>query len=259
MPSQERETPPNENEGPARQRFLVITTARSGSNQLVDYINQTKVARCFGEVFKQSFLASTDILERQRIVSECFSSIEEARTIHATDPEAFWHTICIRARGPMRFIGAKLFYEHREKDAFWRNVMKLNPLIIHLWRAPVLESFLSLVRAETTKIWTVRKTNALTEQKPQLVFDESRYLRYRNMSRTRFQRVRNRKAEANQYFEIEYEQIAAPTLIGSTLNSIFGVKATYSATLVKQAPDDPLENIENRSIAERYLADRLDQ
>jgi hypothetical protein len=71
-------------------------------------------------------------------------------------------------------------------------------------------------------------------------------------------RIRNRRNEAAHYYEVEYAQICDPHLIGPVLDDIFKVQGKYSETLVKQAPADTLDNVQNRSVAEKYLGDRLD-
>jgi LPS sulfotransferase NodH len=241
-----------------KERFLIISTARSGSNQLVDYVNQTRVALCFGELFKKPFFDTIDNNKQLKLITDCFSGLDEAKSIQLPDPARFWDAVASRVPGSHRYVGAKLFYEHREADPLWLQVFKRNPIIIHLWRSHVLESFLSLDRARATKQWTVRSGSASAQRNPLIVFDEKRYLAYRERSRTRFNRIRNRKSEAAHYYEIEYSQVSDPARIGPTLNDIFKTQATYSATLVKQAPKDPLDNVQNRPAAEKYLDDRLD-
>src|SRR5208283_5047833 len=223
-----------------KQRFLIITTARSGSNQLVDYVNQSRVALCFGEIVKKTYFESFVGTKHFKLVSECFSGIEEAQKLQLADPEQFWELLSSRAPGNHRYVGAKLFYEHRERHDLWREVFKRNPIIIHLWRSRVLQSFLSLDRAMATKQWTVRRDKALIKRNPPLVFDEKRYLTYRDLSRTRFSRIRNRRGESAHYYEIEYSQVCDAALVGPILNDIFNTQAKYSTTFVKQAPVDLL-------------------
>ena len=242
-----------------KERFLIISTARSGSNQLVDYVNQTKVALCFGEIVKKAFFANPGPSKHFNLITACFDDLEQAKQLQLADPEKFWDVVSSRVPGNHRYVGAKVFYEHREKHAFWNNVFVRNPIIIHLWRSRVMESFLSLDRAKATKQWTVRQGTSLEKKNPPIVFDEKRYLAYRDLSRERFVRIRNRRSEAAHYHEVEYAQIGDPKLIGAFLNDVFKVEGKYAETLVKQAPVDTLDNVENRSVAEKYLEDRLDQ
>jgi LPS sulfotransferase NodH len=246
------------NETSPKERFMIITTARSGSNQLVDYVNQTKVALCFGEIVKKQFFDAPGSSKHFNLISACFPNVEEAKTLQLSNPEEFWEIVSNRVPGKHRYVGAKVFYEHREKHPLWREILKRNSIIIHLWRSRVFDSFLSLDRAKATKQWTIRQGSAPTTRNPPIVFDEKRYLAYRDLSRDRFMRMRNRRNESAHYYEIEYAQIGEPALIGSILNDIFKAQAVYSETLMKQAPDDPLDNVQNRSVAEKYLNDRLD-
>ena len=240
-----------------KERFLIISTARSGSNQLVDYVNQTGVALCFGEIVKKSFFDAPGSSKHFSLICNCFPDASQAKKLQLANPEEFWDLVSSRVPGVHRYVGAKIFYEHREKHELWRSIFKKNPTILHLWRSRVLDSFLSLDRAKATKQWTVRQGSSL-QQNPPIVFDERRYVTYRDLSRSRFLRIRDRQNEAARYYEIEYSEIASPESIGSVLNGIFKAAATYSETLVKQAPCDPLENVQNRSVAERYMDDRLD-
>jgi hypothetical protein len=155
-------------------------------------------------------------------------------------------------------VGAKVFYEHRENPEFWHDVFKRNSIILHLWRSRALDSELLLIRAKATKQWTVRHGNSPTQRIPPIVFDQKRYVAFRDLSPKRFIRTRNRRNESAQYHEIEYAQICDPQLIGPVLNDIFKAQVKYSKTLVKQAPVDPLDNVQNRSVAEKCLDDRLD-
>ena len=241
-----------------KERFLIISTARSGSNQLVDYVNQTKVALCFGEIVKKAFFNNPGPSKHFKLISDCFDDAEQAKQLQLSDPEKFWDVVSSSVPGNHRYVGAKVFYEHREKHPFWRDVFAQNSIILHLWRSRIMESFLSLDRAKATKQWTVRPGTSLAQQNPPIVFDEQRYLAYRDRSRERFMRIRNRRNEAAHYYEVEYAQICDPTLIGPILDDIFKVQGKYTETLVKQAPADTLDNVQNRSVAEKYLEDRLD-
>lgn len=241
-----------------KERFLIVSTARSGSNQLVDYVNQTQVALCFGEIVKKTFFDSGVDSKHRQLITECFSGVDQAKDIQLSDPEQFWELVSTRVAGNHPYVGAKLFYEHREQHQLWGNIFKVNPIIIHLWRSRVLESFLSLDRAKATKQWTVRNGKPLMQRNPPIVFDEQRYLRYRDLSRARFLRIRNRKNECSRYYEVEYLQVCDPGIVGPILNDIFNARSEYSATLVKQAPDDPLDNVQNPATAQKYLDDQLD-
>jgi hypothetical protein len=238
-------------------RFLIVATARSGSNQLVDYINQTRVARCLGEIFKANYWLENN--GSHRYINDCFAGTDEARKLHGSDLSLYWDTVSRGFAGPHKYIGAKLFYEHRQGEGFWLEIFQRNTTIIHLWRSQILNSFISLVRAETTNEWAVRDMHKLFDRVPRLAFDESRYLRYRSFCTANFRKIRAMGGESNNYHEIEYSSIADVHTIGPILNRIFNTGATYSPTLQKQAPEDPLENVENRAAAEKYLSDRLDR
>jgi hypothetical protein len=171
-----------------KERFLIISTARSGSNQLVDYVNQTKVALCFGEIVKKAFFDAPGSSKQFDLISNCFPDASQAKQLQLANPEEFWALVSSRV--------------------------------------------------QATKQWTVRPGNSL-QRNPPIVFDERRYLAYRDLSRSRFLRIRDRQNEAARYYEIEYSTIASPQSIRTILNNIFQAEATYSETLVKQAPGDP--------------------
>lgn len=241
-------------------RFIVLATARSGSNQLVNYINQTKVARCLGEIFKKAFWDKPDDENKSRLrIESCFSGVEEARRLHEHDFNLYWGGIADNFPGNHKYIGAKLFYEHRRNDdPFWIDVFQRNPIIIHLWRSRVLESFLSLVRAEATGEWTIRDAAKNFERNPPIVFDKKRYLNYRRFSCKHFARMRSLRTATKQYHEIEYGAISDMSAMGARLVDIFGPTEILASNFVKQAPADVLENVQNRSEAEKFMVDRLD-
>lgn len=240
-------------------KFLIVTNPRSGSNLLVDYVNQSRVALCFGEIFKKQFFDTPKTGKHFQLMVGCFTDFQEARDLQLSDPAQFWDIVARNVPGKHRYIGAKLFYSHREKHKLWQDLFQQNPLIIHLWRSNVLHSFLSLERARATDQWALRNGTSGAPRNTTMTFDEQRYIAYRDQNRARFQGIRARRNETESYHEIEYSQVSDPVAIASILNQIFDTTATYKQRLEKQGPSDPLENVENRAVAEKYAEDRLDQ
>ena len=235
-------------------RFLIVTTARSGSNQLVDYINQTDTALCLGEIFKESYWQLPD--DNQALIGGCFGGVALAERELEIDPVAYWDRI-VRVLGTHRALGAKLFYEHRVGSALWDELFERGTLIIHLWRNPILESFLSLVRAELTNEWVIRDAGAAARPPP-VWFDASRYRAYREFTRERFEAIRRRQGAAGHYVEVEYGMMRRKAELAHLLDALFSARGNYVETLVKQAPADLLENVVNPGDAEPYVGDRLD-
>lgn len=233
----------------ARQ-FLIVATARSGSNQLVDYFNQVPKTKCFGEVFKPDFPGEWG----WQFIAPFFANDDDARDYHKHRLSEYWDRIVERSSSGNDWVGAKLFYEHRGRDPLWSRLHDDDLTVVHLYRPRVMDLFLSLLRAEATGVWIARDEASLPPD-PEIDFPEERYLKYRAYQRSRFAEIRNALSSKPNYWELNYDDISNPTIMSQRLNSILGRQAALKETLIKQSRSGDLGKIRNHEVAAQYADD----
>jgi hypothetical protein len=104
--------------------FIVLSAGLSGSDLLRDYLNQHASIRCFGEIFKKSFVNE----KGWQLVS---GGSADLKHLHETDLVSFWQLIVERYKLDKPVIGAKIFYFHREDDEIWRYFASSGTPVIH--------------------------------------------------------------------------------------------------------------------------------
>ena len=233
----------------ARQ-FLIVATARSGSNQLVDYFNQVPNTKCFGEVFKPDYPSEWG----WQFIAPFFSSDDEARDYHKHRLSEYWDRIVERSSSSNEWVGAKLFYEHRGRDPLWSRLNDDDLTVVHLYRPRLMDLFLSLLRAEATGVWIARDEASLPPD-PEINFQEERYLKYRAYQRSRFAEIRGALSAKPNYFEVSYDDISRPTIMSQRFNDILHKQAELKETLVKQSRSSDLAKILNSDVVARYVDD----
>jgi LPS sulfotransferase NodH len=152
--------------------FILLSVARSGSNLLRDCLNQHASIRCFGEVFKKSFVNEVD----WQFFAKMDSNIDR---LHADDLVSFWKLILERGQADDVVIGAKLFYYHREGNEIWRYLASSRTPVIHLVREELIDSYLSLKLAEASGVWQQPKSNTMeTDYERNISIDLADFERY---------------------------------------------------------------------------------
>jgi len=235
--------------------FIIISLARSGSNQLVDYINQIPDCMCYGEIFKDTIRNEPGW---QRVAAY-FSSPAEAQYMHESDLVGFWRQLLSMQPNSTEYLGAKIFYYHRENDPIWDYIYSGSIPIIHLWRNNIFESFVSLVRAEQTGQWSARRREDLDVSQANISFDAQRYCRYRELTIAQYANAQDRLEKCSKVLALEYEQISNTTEISELLSRFFCKDVRVAQTLLKQSQKSPLEYVENRDAAVPYIDDLLSE
>ena len=138
------------------QKFIILSTARSGSNYLVSLLNSHSQIHCFGEVINPTFV---DL------------------TYPGYDPKPGYSPeglLEFRSRHPLRFIneivfqkydctinavGLKIFYHHTRikiLNVIWSYLINMpNLKILHLKRKNLLKCYLSDIIAQKTNVWKI--------------------------------------------------------------------------------------------------------
>ena len=232
--------------------FVIISSARSGSNLLVAYLRQIQRAACFGEIFRGEFPTKPgwDKLVRRLDLPE------SASPLHRDDLTAWWELVLGRGLRHRRWLGAKIFYYHREGDRIWTRFGESDHRVLHLWRDATLDQYVSRLLAVSSGEW---KAGGGRGEEPRVRFDPVDYLRYREGLREGFMRTRSRYGETGRYVELEYRQLSDHLFVGDLLERLFGKRIAVEETLRRQRGKPKLEYLLNPAEAEPFVGDSLER
>jgi len=229
--------------------FVIVSSARSGSNLLVSYLRQVSRAACFGEIFRGEF---PDKPGWDRL-AERLELPDSARELHRHDPTAFWELVLERVLRRRRWAGAKAFYYHREQDRLWDRFGAADHRVIHLWRDATFDQYVSRLLAVESGEWKAGDGSA----EPRVTFDVAEYGRYRQGLRHGFERTRARFVGSERYLEIEYRQLSDHAFVQGALERWFGQRVSVEEVLRRQRGRPKLDYLVNPAEAEPYVADSL--
>lgn len=254
--------------------FVIVSSARSGSNLLVSYLRQVSRAACFGEILRGEFPGKEGW---DRLVTR-LDLPPEASALHRSDLTAFWELFLSRALQRRHWAGAKVFYYHREADPVWTRFAAADHRVIHLWRDATLEQYVSRLLAVESGEWKSagggtgsqpggtagdqrgRETGGgapSSSGEPRVAFDRVEYLRYRAGLREGFERTRARYGGSDHYVELEYRQLSDHELMERLFEQVFGERIAVEETLRRQRGRPKLDYLVNPVDAEPFVADSL--
>ncbi len=141
-------------------RFIILCSARSGSNYLRSLLNSHSRALAFGELFQNPVRISWHL--------PGYLALPRQLRLYRQDPRAFIDNVvfgpvpdCIAA------VGFKIFYEHTgpvDRSHVWRCLLADRSLkVIHLKRRNKLEQMLSLQKALQTGQWFTRSPHRIQD------------------------------------------------------------------------------------------------
>jgi LPS sulfotransferase NodH len=135
-------------------RFIILATARSGSNFLRGLLNSHSQVMAFGELFREMKSIGWDIP-----VYDQFMQSRHLRQLAQHDPVGFLeNAVFKRFPKKIKAVGFKLFYYHAQDESrshVWRFLREQKDLrVIHLKRNNTLRTMLSLKKAFKTDSWT---------------------------------------------------------------------------------------------------------
>lgn len=135
-------------------RFIILTTARSGSNFLLGMLNAHSQVLAFGELFREKKTIGWDIDPYDRYLQS-----HRLKRLSQTDPVAFLKNhVFINFPGKIKAVGFKIFYYHAQDESrghLWGFLRGQNDInVIHLKRMNTLKTMLSLKKAFLTNKWT---------------------------------------------------------------------------------------------------------
>jgi LPS sulfotransferase NodH len=137
-------------------KFVIVCTARTGSNLLVRSLNRPPRARCFGEVAKLSFPTEGNAFTPfERLTGR---TAEDLERVQQGDVVGFVFDTVYAA--PALTVGFKLFYEHcrePERAPLWDRLAADATLrVVHLTRNATFDLYVSLLYAQRTDRWFTR-------------------------------------------------------------------------------------------------------
>lgn len=233
--------------------FVIVSSARSGSNLLVSYLRQVPRAACFGEILRRDF---PDKPGWDKLISR-LDMPPESRQLHATDLTAFWESFLSRGLRRRRWFGAKAFYYHRRGDAIWDRFEADDHRVIHLWRDATFDQYVSRLLAVATGQWKSGGGDSQEEAELRVTFDRDDYLRYRSELRSDIEAARARYGGSDRYVEIEYGQLTDHAFVNDLLGRLFGERIDIEETLRRQRGRAKLEYVVNPADAEAFASDSI--
>jgi LPS sulfotransferase NodH len=229
--------------------FVIVSSARSGSNLLVSYLRQVAEAACFGEIFRGEFpnKPGWEKLARRLDLPD------SARELHRSDLTAFWELVLAQGLRRRRWVGAKIFYYHREDNALWSRFEAPDHRVLHLWRDSTFDQYVSRLLAVESGEWKAGDGSA----EPRVRFDRDDYVRYREGIRDGLERTKARFGGSERFVDIEYRQLTDRRFVEELLLGLFGERIAVEETLRRQRGKPKLDYLVDPEVAEPFAADSI--
>jgi len=229
--------------------FVIVSSARSGTNLLVSYLRQVAQAACFGEIFRGEFPARPGW---EQLASR-LDLPASARDLHRHDLRAFWELVLEQGLRRRRWLGAKIFYYHREADAVWDRFTAADHRVLHLVRDATFDQYVSRLLAVESGEWKAADGAA----DPRVHFEQEDYLRYREGIRAGVERTRARYGGSERYVEIEYRQLSDHAFVEALLERLFGERISVEESLRRQRGGPKLEYVLDKDAAAPFVDDSI--
>lgn len=235
--------------------FVVVSSARSGSNLLVSYLRQVDRAACFGEIFRSEFPDKPGWPK----LNDRLTLPAESQRLHATDLSAWWETVLGRGLQRRRWLGAKAFYYHRAEDPIWDRFGGTDHRVLHLWRDATFDQYVSRALAMSTAEWKAHDDDGDDEEgtTPMIDFDRAAYLCYREQQRSDISATRARYATSDRYVELEYRQLSDHAYMAGLLERLFGQRIEVHETLRRQRGRAKIDYVRNPGDAVPFVGDSI--
>ena len=183
-----------------RQRFIILTDQRSGSNHLGDLLDSHQSVRVAGELFNPD----------HQHISRNHPLPEGLRDMRARDPVAYLEAFFTQSLDDSTtHLGFRLFHDHarhRPEKRIWTALRRMRNLqVIHLQRRNILKNLLSLKLAMRSSEWQRLEGTPPVRYEPlRIEFKEAiAHIRARERSFARGGRIFRR----HQRTEIFYEDL----------------------------------------------------
>jgi LPS sulfotransferase NodH len=236
------------------QAFVIVSSARSGSNLLVSYFRQVRSAACFGEIMRSDFPNKPGW---DKLVKRLDMPAGSA-ALHAQDLTVWWETVLAQGLRERRWLGAKAFYYHRPDDTIWERFDAPDHRIVHLWRDATFDQYVSRAPAVSSGQWKAANGVAGETATPLVDFDPADYLRYREQLLADITATRTRYGGSERYLEIEYRQLSDGAHMIGLMETLFGERVELQEARQRQRGRAKLEYLSNPDDAVAYVGDSID-
>lgn len=142
------------------EKFIILGTARTGSNLLRGLLNSHRHVIAFGEIFRHKDTIGWDFAH--------LPQPDSMLSLFQNDPVKFLETR-VFGHFPRHIaaVGFKIFYYHAHDDAWeplWTYLVKQEEIkVIHMKRRNMLRTHLSRKRAMLTDVWITQQPNELKQ------------------------------------------------------------------------------------------------
>ncbi len=230
--------------------FVIVSSARSGSNLLVAYLRQVARAACFGEILRDRF---PDKPGWDKFVKR-LDMPPDARRLHREDLTAFWELFLAQGLRQRQWLGAKAFYYHRGSDAVWDRFAAEDHRVLHLWRDATFDQYVSRLLAFQSGEW---KAGDGSGAEPRVTFDREEYLGYREALLAGIEATRARYGGSERYVDLEYRQLSDHAFVEDMLERLFGERLDVREGLRRQRGRPKIHYLTNPAEAEPFAADSI--
>jgi len=228
------------------EKFVVLTTPRTGSNFLVEVLDRHSDIRCYGELFHKSTMESARTLKPEKIM--------HSMKWRNANPLQFLENVWRQDHGK-RITGMKLFFEHNIQvtDAVLQN-STIKKIVLR--RRNVVRQYMSLQIALGNKNWGTRRANVHSGNKVHI--DCNALQKFSEKVHSQHAVARGKIYNTGQQcLEIMYEDIVGPDR-EYFLKEVYDFLAVeyipgIASDLIKQNPEPLSELIENFSEIEEAL------
>ncbi len=231
--------------------FVILSSSRSGTNYLLAvFAALYPHAVALREVFRNG----SDSLPEIRALTGL--PPDEVQRLVQDDPVALWEELEMAARADGRPLALKIFYYHQPKDSPLWDRLAGEATIVHLVRRRILDTFVSLKRAEASGEWMRLGAGQVTEPGP-ITVDPSELARFVALRQRYAQDAEDRFAQAD-FHRLAYEDIAdSPIAAAQAVAQLTGgsVPATLDISVRRQNTQPLTETVANYDEIAEY--DRL--
>jgi LPS sulfotransferase NodH len=210
-------------------RVIVLSSGRSGSSLLVNYLNSNRYIDCHGEILSSE---------------HCYGNLEGKST---TELRA--HVVSFFRRRSTAYVGAKfLTHQFEELKITIEDVLEVlrEPKVLLLYRSNLLETYVSLLIAQENNIWYSSDTvNHIS-----VPVNQQEFLDYVSVQRSRWRRCLQSICGRAPLFYMTYEELVeAPR---ESMDRAFAFLDVPPAPIytksVKQNPQSFREKVSNYDV-----------
>ena len=224
---------------PPATRFVILASARTGSNLLQGMLDSHEQVSCFGELFNDSNPSHIQWNTSREIRAEDIA-------LRDADPCGFLEQRVFAVPPHVRAVGFKLFYFHAVQgpwSAIWPYLRGMSGLrVLHLRRTNLLRKLVSeRLAARTGKWWINRDEDAYCDVSIELGYDEcmGEFDSARNYERDGLQRLAGQAV-----LDLTYERLAAaPEIEANRALEFLGVAPQILQARIKRQLRDPLTKV----------------